>query len=135
MANEPWNTRGRTDKIGRPTCTKTIPEGWSQGSLGSLGADDGQWTPESYFTATVDAAGFRQIDLSIADLTADEAFSATVWLQRSFDDGTTWLDVESFTTATEKTVQNPTWGVKWRLGIKSSDDYVSGVIGLRLSQV
>ena len=58
-------------------------------------------------------------------------FSATVTVQRTFDDGDTWLDVRDFTS-------NGEWfgtegeGSKYRIGIKSGN-YTSGTVNLRMA--
>ncbi len=56
--------------------------------------------------------------------------SATVVLQRSFDQGDTWKDVESFSGDVERRVDDPEHGVFYRL---SCTVYTSGTIAYRLS--
>jgi len=58
---------------------------------------------------------------------------ATVTLQRSFDSGTTWLDVDTWAGNSEETGEEPERGVQYRIGIKTGD-YLSGSAILRLSQ-
>jgi hypothetical protein len=61
-------------------------------------------------------------------------WSATLFLQRSFDGGATWLDVWSRTTNVELAAQEETErGVVYRLFIKTSG-FSSGTAVLRLSQ-
>lgn len=60
-------------------------------------------------------------------------FTATVALQRSFDDGVTWLDVWTTTAPTEKLVETTEPGVLWRLGVRLGD-YTNGTVKARLSQ-
>lgn len=60
-------------------------------------------------------------------------FSATVALQRSFDDGTTWLTVWTTTTAAELVVDTVEPGTLWRLGVRTGD-YTSGTVAARVSQ-
>jgi hypothetical protein len=67
------------------------------------------------------------------DLSVSGTFTATVTLQRSFDDGATWHDIETFTAPTEKAVEYPNHSVKLRLGI-ANGDWSSGTAVLRLSQ-
>ena len=57
----------------------------------------------------------------------------TVTLQRSFDNGSTWLDVYSTTGNVETVVDNVESGVLWRLGIKTGN-FTSGTAVCRLSQ-
>lgn len=118
LANDPWTTTNRAMYIGRPICTATIT------------AQD-QWTVPSYFsTEDSETAGVGTIDISVAG-----TFTATVTLQRSFDDGVTWRDVASYTTATESSVANPNQSVKWRLGVKTGNFTSSSTgISVRLSQ-
>ncbi len=59
-------------------------------------------------------------------------FVGTVFVQRSFDGGTTWLDVASFTVATEDVGLEPD-GALYRAGIKTGG-YTSGTANVRLSQ-
>lgn len=56
--------------------------------------------------------------------------TATVQLQRSFDQGSTWLVVESFTADAERRVDDPEAGVHYRL---ECTVYTSGTIAYRLS--
>lgn len=61
-------------------------------------------------------------------------WAGTVYLQRSFDTGTTWLDVDSFTTNIETTVDDPqTGGPYYRIGMKNGG-YTSGTVVLRLTK-
>lgn len=59
-------------------------------------------------------------------------WAGTVHLQRSFDTGTTWVDVDSFTANIETTVDDPqTGGPYYRIGMKNGG-YTSGTVNLRL---
>lgn len=60
-------------------------------------------------------------------------FSATVHVQRSFDDGATELDVDSFTMPCEQQGFEAEDGVKYRFGVKTGN-YSSGPAVGRLSQ-
>lgn len=60
-------------------------------------------------------------------------FAATITLQRSFDDGDTWLDVDTFDEAAEKIVANAEGDCLWRIGVKSGQ-YTSGTAHVRLGQ-
>ena len=55
--------------------------------------------------------------------------SATVELQRSFDEGVTWVAVESFTGNTERRVDEPEKGIHYRF---EATAYTSGTIAYRL---
>ena len=57
-------------------------------------------------------------------LTISGTFVGTVTVQRSFDGGSTWLDVDTFTTPTEEVGFEPA-GCQYRVGIKAGE-YTSG---------
>ena len=59
-------------------------------------------------------------------------WSATVFVQRSFDEGTTWLDVEELTDNSELIGYEPE-GANYRWGIKTGG-YTSGDANGRLGQ-
>jgi len=115
-ANVAWTERGRAQYIGRPHIQATIS-----------GAD--QWTTPSYFAAESEKRDAGTINVSI-----EGTFIALFTLQRSFDDGVTWYDVEKYDTPIEKCIRNLHIGVKWRLGVKTGD-FGSGTAYVRLSQV
>ena len=52
---------------------------------------------------------------------------ATVHLQRSRDDGTTWNDVGAYTTNTEDAGYEPAGGMLYRVGVKTGN-FTSGTI-------
>lgn len=58
---------------------------------------------------------------------------AAVTLQRSFDGGSTWLDVEQFTANTERVGNEPESIVQYRFGVKTGD-YSSGTVVGRISK-
>lgn len=60
-------------------------------------------------------------------------FSATVTVQRSFDAGSTWLDVEQFTEAVQRIGFEPETNIQYRVGVKTGD-YTSGTVNVRISQ-
>ena len=60
-------------------------------------------------------------------------WAATVYVQRSFDNGSTWQDVGSYTENTELTGFEPESGVRYRFGVKTGD-YSSGTVVGRISQ-
>ena len=59
-------------------------------------------------------------------------FIATVTLQRSFDGGTTWLEVNSWTAPVEARDEEPE-GALYRIGVDAGD-YTSGTVNVRLGQ-
>ncbi|NDF13334.1 MAG: hypothetical protein EB060_11040 [Proteobacteria bacterium] len=67
------------------------------------------------------------------NLSVSGTWAGTVTLQRSFNNGSTWLDVYSVTANVETVVDSPETGVLWRLGIKTGN-YTSGTAVCRLSQ-
>lgn len=62
------------------------------------------------------------------------SWAGTVDLQRSFDGGSTWVDVDSWTANTEAVVNEPqAAGLYYRIGMKNGG-YTSGTVYLRLSK-
>lgn len=60
------------------------------------------------------------------------SFTGTVTLQRSFNNGTTWFDVNNWAVATESIADKPEpETVQYRLGTKSGD-YTSGEAVIKL---
>jgi hypothetical protein len=58
------------------------------------------------------------------------SFTATVTLQKSYDGGTTWHDVDTFTSAGEY-VGLEGEGAKYRIGVKTGE-YTIGTINVRI---
>lgn len=72
-------------------------------------------------TATLTAADqFSSPIYLVGDisLSISGSFTGSVTVQRSFDDGSTWLDVDVFTAATEEVGFEPT-GCQYRVGVKA----------------
>ena len=86
----------------------------------SIGAEN------TFATAAELAAGPFNFSLS-------GTWVATVHVQRSFDQGVTWLDVDSFTSNCELVGDNPEGGVYYRFGVKTGG-YTSGTAVGRISQ-
>lgn len=63
-------------------------------------------------------------------LTISGTFAGTITVQRSFDEGSTWLDVDTFTQPTEEVGFEPA-GCQYRVGIKTGD-YTSGTASVGL---
>lgn len=116
MANEPWTTSKRAQYIGRPICTAAITA-------------QNQWTTPSYFSTDFG------MEASSADITISiyGTFVATVTLQRSFDDGSNWHDVATYTAPTQTKVEHTNFSAKWRLGVKTGE-FTSGTVNVRLAQ-
>ncbi len=81
---------------------------------------------ENLFTDSVKLTSFFNISLS-------GTWVATVTVQRSFDQGNTWFDVESFTVNTEQYGLEPEHGVYYRVGVKTGN-FTSGTVVTRLSR-
>ena len=81
---------------------------------------------ENLFTDPVRLTGFFNISLS-------GAWSATVTVQRSFDQGSTWFDVETFVSNTQEYGFEPEGGVYYRIGVKTGN-FTSGTVVARLSR-
>jgi len=58
---------------------------------------------------------------------------ATVYVQRSFDAGATWVDVESFTANGEYTGYEPQQNVRYRFGVKEGG-FTSGTVVGRMGK-
>jgi len=80
----------------------------------------------TFATAIELAAG--QFNLSLSG-----TWVATVYVQRSFDKGSTWMDVDSFTANTEQVGYEPEGEVYYRFGVKTGG-YTSGTVVGRISQ-
>lgn len=76
-------------------------------------------TAENTFSDMINVMG--NFDLSIAG-----TFDATVTVQRSFDAGVSWADVDTFTAPIETAGFDPV-SCNYRAGVKSGD-YVSGSV-------
>lgn len=60
-------------------------------------------------------------------------WAATVWVQRSFDKGVTWMDVESFTSNIERIGTAVENNILYRFGVKTGG-FTSGTIEGQLRQ-
>ena len=83
-------------------------------------------TAENTFTGVVPITG--KFNFSISG-----TFVATIFIQRSFDAGATWLDVNSYTAPIQTSGEEPEKGVLYRAGIKTGG-FTSGTAVLRISQ-
>lgn len=92
----------------------------------------------SVHTATIAAqntfmTGFKLFgrhNLSISGTLA----ASTVTVQRSFDNGTTWLDVDTYTAPTQGVINEPEPNVMWRAGIKTGQYGGSDSVDIRISK-
>jgi hypothetical protein len=82
---------------------------------------------ENTFTSN---AKFAQ---GIFNVSVSGTWVGTVSLQRSFDAGSTWHDVNTYTANDEQVVENAEDDVLWRLGI-ATGNYTSGTAVCRISQ-
>lgn len=63
-------------------------------------------------------------------LSISGAFTGTVTVQRSFDEGLTWLDVDHFTQPTEEVGFEPA-GCHYRVGVKAGESWAgTATVGL-----
>lgn len=60
-------------------------------------------------------------------------FVATVTVQRSFDQGATWRDVDTFTAPIETNGFDPEPVVVYRAGVKTGD-FTSGTVDIRIGR-
>ena len=90
---------------------------------------------ENTFTDGIFPEGFIQgfktghLNLSVAGT----GWSATVTLQRSFDRGENWHDVESYTENEQAQIEDRGTDVMYRIGVKTGD-YTSGTVDVMLSR-
>lgn len=93
-------------------------------------------TAQNTFTAPLSPFGPGNIGnathIGYLNLSLSGTWEATVFLQRSFDNGSTWLDVASYTTNTEKAIEDYEAGVLYRVGVKTGG-FTSGTVVVRLS--
>ena len=83
-------------------------------------------TAENQFTDPAILTGYFNVSIS-------GTWAATVTVQRSFDLGSTWFDVDKWTANAEEYGLEPEREVQYRAGIKTGD-YTSGTAVVRLSQ-
>lgn len=67
------------------------------------------------------------------NLSISGTFVATVTVQRSFDQGATWRDVDTFTAPIETYGQDPEPVVVYRAGVKTGD-FTSGTVSIRIGR-
>ncbi len=83
-------------------------------------------TAQNTYTDEVSIRGDFNISVS-------GTWAGTVTVQRSFDSGTTFVDVEGFTANTEKAGFETQNSMVYRIGFKTGD-YTSGSALVRISQ-
>lgn len=74
-----------------------------------------------------EAIGLRN---NLGELAITGSFTATVTLQTTYD-GSTWIDVETYTAADHKAITGIT-GTQWRVGV-ATGNYTGGTVAVRLS--
>jgi len=67
------------------------------------------------------------------NLSISGTFVATVTVQRSFDAGSTWRDVDTFTAPIETYGVDPEPVVVYRAGVKTGE-YTSGTVSIRIGR-
>jgi len=67
------------------------------------------------------------------NLSISGTFVATITVQRSFDKGSTWRDVDTFTAPIETYGVDPEPVVVYRAGVKTGD-YTSGTVSIRIGR-
>ena len=83
-------------------------------------------TAENLYTDAVLLVGYFNLSIS-------GTWAGTVTVQRSFDSGATWHDVDTWIENTQEYGLEPEGGTQYRVGIKT-DEYTSGTCVVRLSQ-
>jgi hypothetical protein len=67
------------------------------------------------------------------NLSISGTFVATITVQRSFDQGSTWRDVDTFTAPIETAGSDPEPVVVYRAGVKTGD-FTSGTASIRIGR-
>lgn len=90
-------------------------------------------TEEDNYTDDIKVSG-SVADVRVVNVIVNGTFTATVTLQRSYDGGLSFVDVETYTGDTGKSFTDPTVGqdVYYRLGVKTGD-FSSGTVELQIS--
>lgn len=83
-------------------------------------------TADNQFTDPAELVSYFNISIS-------GIWEGTVTAQRSFDSGSTWLDVASWIENTEEYGFEPEAGIQYRVGMKTGG-FTSGTAVVRLSQ-
>lgn len=83
-------------------------------------------TAENQFCDPAEIIGFFNVSIS-------GTWDATITCQRSFDSGSTWFDVKTWTANIQEYGFEPERGVQYRIGVKAGE-FTSGTAVLRLSQ-
>lgn len=83
-------------------------------------------TAENLYTDAILLVGYFNLSIS-------GTWAGTVTVQRSFDSGSTWHDVDTWTENTQEYGLEPENGTQYRAGIKT-DEFSSGTCVVRLSQ-
>jgi len=96
------------------------------GTAFALGSVSKTVTAENTYSDSI--AIFGKFNVSISGISGD-----TVHVQRSFDAGTLWKDVESYTADKEDAGEEIEHDVIYRIGVKTGN-YSAGTILLRISQ-
>lgn len=81
---------------------------------------------ENLYTDAISLVGYFNLSIS-------GTWAGTVTVQRSFDSGSTWHDVDTWTENTQEYGLEPEGGTQYRVGIKTGE-YTSGTCAVRLSQ-
>jgi len=80
---------------------------------------------ENLFTDATEISGYFNISIS-------GTWTGTVTAQRSFDQGSTWHDVATWTKNTQEYGFEPEREVQYRIGVKSGQ-YTTGPVVVRIS--
>jgi len=91
-------------------------------------------TAENTFTsATSPKSNPKDNGVGHLTISISGTWVGSVTLQRSFDAGSTWVDVKSYTSNDEESLYDPTAGIQYRIGIKTGN-YTSGTASVRLAK-
>ena len=91
-----------------------------------IAASDASAATENTYTTAIYISGYFNLSIS-------GTWAGTVTVQRSWDLGTSWVDVSTYTANTQKVGFEPEENIQYRVGIKTGG-YTSGTAVMRLSQ-
>ena len=87
-------------------------------------------TAQNNFTAAVESVGKDRGEHDVG-VHISGTFVATITIQRSLDEGTTWGDLATTYTAAAEVNVIPTRGAHYRAGVKTGD-FTSGTVVLKV---
>ena len=127
----PRNTRGVVQATGPGDSVETFEDLSADADFNQTSAspvNTKSITAQNTFTDAVPVNKDQKLNVSVSGVTAG---GGTVTLQRSFDAGSSWADVKTFTADEEGFVEDVEDEAVYRIGIKTGE-YVGGTVVVRL---